>query len=76
MLAEKSEVDMEEKVLKNVEYIVSALREAGYNPYKQLYAYAVTGDETYITRNGDARNMVISLDREDLLEYVLPFVNT
>lgn len=67
---------MREKFQKDIECIISALRDAGYDPYEQLYAYAITGNETFITRKGDARNMVTNLDREDLIEYVLPYVNT
>ena len=67
---------MREKFQKEIECIISALRDAGYDPYEQLYAYAITGNETFITRKGDARNMVTNLDREDLIEYVLPYVNT
>ena len=67
---------MKEKIQKDIECIISALRDAGYDPYEQLYAYAITGNETFITRKGDARNMVTNLDREDLIKYVLPYVNT
>ncbi len=67
---------MREKFQKDIECIISALRDAGYDPYEQLYAYAITGNETFITRKGDARNMVTNLDREDLIKYVLPYVNT
>ena len=66
---------MKEKFLKEIEYIISLLRDAGYDPYEQLYAYAITGNETFITRKGDARNMVIKLDREQLIEYVLSYVD-
>jgi len=67
---------MREKFQKDIECIISALRDAGYDPYEQLYAYAITGNETFITRKGDVRNMVTNLDREDLIKYVLPYVNT
>ncbi len=66
---------MREKFQKDIECIISALRDAGYDPYEQLYAYAITGNETFITRKGDARNMVIKLDREQLIEYVLSYVD-
>ncbi len=65
---------MREKFLKDVEYIISILRDAGYDPYEQLYAYAITGNETFITRKGDARNMVLEMDREQLIQYVIPYV--
>ena len=66
---------MREKFQKDIEYIISVLRDAGYDPYEQLYAYAITGNETFITRKGDARNLIITLEREKLIEYVLPYVS-
>lgn len=55
---------MGENFLKDVEYIISILRDAEYDPYEQMYAYAITGNETYILRKGDVRNMVSEMDRE------------
>lgn len=66
---------MREKFQKDIEYIISVLRDAGYDPYEQLYAYAITGNETFITRKGDARNLIVTLEREKLIEYVLPYVH-
>jgi len=66
---------MREKFQKDIEYIISVLRDAGYDPYEQLYAYAITGNETFITRKGDARNLIVTLEREKLIEYVLPYVS-
>ena len=65
---------MKEKFRNDVEYIISVLRDAGYDPYEQLYAYAITGNETYITRKGDARNMVSEMDREQLSQYIAPYI--
>ena len=53
-----------------MEHIVDSIRSAGYEPYDQLYGYLKTGDETYITRTGDARRLVKELDREHLRRYV------
>jgi len=53
-----------------IEHIVASIRSAGYEPYDQLYGYLKTGDETYITRTGDARRLVKQLDREQLQRYV------
>lgn len=53
-----------------MEHIVASIRSAGYEPYDQLYGYLKTGDETYITRTGDARKLVKELDRERLQQYV------
>lgn len=53
-----------------MEHIVASIRSAGYEPYDQLYGYLKTGDETYITRTGDARKLVKDLDRGQLQQYV------
>ena len=53
-----------------MKHIVVSIRSAGYEPYDQLYGYLKTGDETYITRTGDARRLVKELDREQLRRYV------
>lgn len=53
-----------------MDHIVASIRSAGYEPYDQLYGYLKTGDETYITRTGDARRLVKELDREQLQQYV------
>ena len=53
-----------------MEHIVASIRSAGYEPYDQLYGYLKTGDETYITRTGDARRLVKQLDCGQLQQYV------
>ncbi len=63
---------MLEKKQKDIEHIISILQDAGYDPYEQLYAYAITGNETFITRKGDARRIISSIGREELIEYILP----
>ena len=49
-----------------IEKIVTALKTAGYDPYAQLTGYVETGQENYITRQGDAREMVLRLDVEQI----------
>lgn len=66
---------MKDNFQKDIEHIVAVLREAGYDPYEQLYAYIQTGNETYITRKGDARDIVIRLDKEQMWNYILPHIN-
>ena len=53
-----------------MEHIVASIRSAGYEPYDQLYGYLKTGDETYIARTGDTRNLIKTLDRNRLQEFV------
>lgn len=57
-----------------IEYIVSVLRNAGYEPYDQLYAYLTTGSNTYITRKGNARALVAELDKKQLWAYIEPLI--
>ena len=47
-------------------HIVASIRDAGYEPYEQIYGYLKTGDETYITRAGDARALIKKLERNQV----------
>ena len=47
---------MDEQVFRETfSEIVSAIKEAGYDPYEQLMGYLKTGQEYYITRTRNAR---------------------
>ena len=61
---------MKDKFKETIDYVVSVLKDAGYEPYDQLYAYASTGNESYITRKGDARKLIAQLDREQIWNYI------
>lgn len=54
----------------HIEHIVKALKEAGYNPYEQLMGYVTTGEENYITRHGDARLIIKTLDKQQIRLYL------
>lgn len=56
------------KVLKEV---YASLIEKGYNPIKQLVGYVLSGDPTYITSHKNARVLISSIDRDELLEFML-----
>lgn len=45
---------------------VSALKAAGYEPYDQLYGYAMHENDLYITRFGGAREIVTKMDVKDI----------
>ena len=53
-----------------MEEIVRAIAEAGYKPYDQLFGYVSTGKEEFITRNGNAREKVKTLNWLAVKEYV------
>lgn len=50
--------------------VLDALTKAGYDPYKQLWGYILTGDLSYITRQGNARAIVSTLNINDLRKYL------
>lgn len=50
--------------------IIQSIREAGYEPYDQLYGYITTGKEEYITRAGDAREKIKTLNWLQVKEFV------
>ena len=45
---------------------VYAMKSAGYEPYDQLYGYAMNGNDQYITRFGGAREIVTKMDVKDI----------
>lgn len=51
--------------------IVKALKDAGYDPYMQLYGYLETDDDTYITRKCNARDEIGELDCEMVREFTM-----
>lgn len=51
--------------------IYKALEERGYNAIDQIVGYMTSGDPSYITSHNDARNLILRVDRDDLLEEIL-----
>lgn len=45
-----------------------ALEEKGYDPVSQIVGYLLSGDPTYITSHQQARSLVRSVERSELLE--------
>ena len=60
----------DEKVLSILNNIADSIKEAGLDPYEQLYGYATTGNELYITRRRGAREQVKKLHREDIIAFL------
>mgnify|MGYP002732795033 FL=1 len=58
---------MEDKnFIATMESIVSSIEEKGMDPYDQLYGYLTTGKEEYITRTGNARELIKTLEWEQV----------
>ena len=55
-------------VLKKVS---KALEEKGYNPISQIVGYLLSGDPAYITSYKEARTMIRTIDRDEIIEELL-----
>ena len=51
--------------------VYNALDERGYNAIDQMVGYILSGDPSYITSHNGARNLIMKVDRDDLLEEIL-----
>ena len=51
--------------------VYRALRERGYSPVRQLASYLISGEPAYITAHGNARSLIVKLDRDAILEEVV-----
>ena len=54
-----------------VKDVYQALEEKDYNPIDQLVGYLISGDPSYITGYNNARTMIKSIDRDDLIAEML-----
>ena len=62
---------MEQKEFEKImAHVIDSMKSAGYDPLTQLIGYLQTNNDTFITRTGDARSIVRSLDREQIEKYV------
>ena len=66
----------DKKFISTMESIVSSIEQAGMDPYEQLYGYLTTGKEIFITRNGNARELIRTLDKDGISRYIEAMKNT
>ena len=50
--------------------IADSIRETGNDPHDQLLGYITTGDVTYITRRNNARELIQTVDKKDVKQFV------
>lgn len=50
--------------------IVKAIRDAGLNPYDQIYGYVESGSIMYITKRDNAREKIQTLSNEEIQSYL------
>lgn len=58
------------EVLKHVE---KALNERGYNAINQLAGYLISNDPAYISSHNNARSVIQSLERHEIIEELVRF---
>jgi uncharacterized protein (UPF0297 family) len=51
--------------------VYKALTQKGYNPVNQIVGYIMSGDPTYITSHGNARSLIMKVERDELVEELL-----
>lgn len=51
--------------------VYKALEEKGYNPLNQLVGYFISGDPAYITSHKNARNLIMQVERDEIIEVLL-----
>ena len=54
-----------------LEQVYKALKQKGYNPVSQLVGYLMSGDLTYITSYNNARNLIMKVERDEILEELI-----
>ena len=58
------------KFITTMESIVSSIEQTVMDPYAQLYGYLTRGKDEYITRTGNSRALIKTLDRQQVWNYV------
>ena len=60
--------DVSRRVKDIFEQVYDALKTKGYDPVSQMVGYILSGDPTYITSYNGARNLIVKIERDELLE--------
>jgi len=62
---------MDQKKFERImEHIIRSIEDSGYSAEDQILAYVLTDDENYITRNGNAREWIQKLDKQQIEKYL------
>ena len=56
--------------IETLQHIADSIRETGNDPHDQLLGYITTGDVTYITRRNNARELIQTVDKKDVKQFV------
>ena len=61
----------ETKLREDIKQIYEALCEKGYDPIRQIAGYILSEDPVYITDWKNARSMIATINRDDLLDEII-----
>lgn len=57
-----------EMIRHNLETVVDALNDRGYNAVHQIAGYLISNDPAYISSHKNARNIIQQVDRDEIIE--------
>lgn len=61
----------EEVILKMMQEVCDSLKVRGYDPMNQISGYLISGDPGYISSYNGAREKITSIDRSEIVKYML-----
>ncbi len=67
----KVKPEAENETRKVILKVYDALKEKGHNPISQMAGYLLSGDPTYITSHNNARSLVRTVERDEILEELI-----
>ena len=67
----KVDLEKDYDVREIIASVYEALTEKGYNPVNQIVGYLMSGDPTYITSHKGARSLIMSAERDEIIELFL-----
>ena len=59
------------KIKSIIKDVCTLLKERGYDPLNQIAGYLISGDPGYISNYKDARKKITSIERTDMIAYIL-----
>lgn len=62
-----------ENIRQNLLLVQNALDERGYNAINQISGYLITNDPAYISSYKDARSVIQSVERHEIIEELVRF---
>ena len=69
-----SSEDMRREMIRsNLKTVIDALNERGYNAINQMAGYLISNDPAYISSHNNARAVIQSVERHEIIEELVRF---